>query len=238
MLTALRAAFDFIGTCVTDDGNTFVPAFFAKHNDQKTISMTIAHIPFRTFFLLLLTLVLSSVFHKVHTQSIYPEAHPDAAKGHRFKFATGHAHITKPSEDATSERSTLGALVFHYDYLFGKKWGLGTHNDVIIEQLPVAHVQNGEEHLSIERELPFATRIIGSYKPGKHTSFMFGLGDEINGSGHHFLSTVGIDYGWELSDGWEIGCECTYDFVRRASNNWVLGVGISKTFHFSGHKTH
>lgn len=190
--------------------------------------------------LLLISHCLLSLFlcSKSRAQALPPIPQAHHGSGHKFTVAMGHAHVAKQHGASGAANTTLGALVFHYDYLFGEKWGLGTHNDVIIEEHPVVHQDNGEEYLVKETELPFATKIVGSYKPGKHTLFMFGLGDEINNSGHHFLSTVGIDYGWELRHGWEIGGELTYDFVRHASNNWVLGLGISKTFHLDRHKPH
>ncbi len=183
-------------------------------------------------------LIVSTLCHKGFAQHHLPSDGPNHAGGHKLTIAMGHAHVAKAHGETHEAGSTLGALVFHYDYLFGKKWGLGTHNDVIFEEHPVVQRQNGEEHLVNEMELPFATKIVGSYKPGKHALFMLGLGDEINSSGHHFLSTVGVDYGWELANGWEIGGELTFDFVRHASNNWVLGLGISKTFHMPRHKHH
>lgn len=177
-------------------------------------------------FFLLPTLTLAQATH--HEK--------DNDKGaHKFTLALGHAHIKEGVEEGKNKWLVMGAWALNYDYLLSSKWALGVHNDVIIEDFTVEkHLGDGEQK-EIEREIPIATKLVGSFKPGKHMSYMVGVGEEFGKGEHLFLSTLGVEYGWHLHKGWELGGELSYDIKWNAYDTWILGVGVSKTI-FPHHK--
>jgi len=158
-------------------------------------------------------------------------------KGYKFTLAMGHAHIHEGIEAGEKKWLMMPSWAFNADYVINKHWALGLHNDLILEDFTVEEHLNNEEHTILERSRPFATKIVGTYKPGSHLGVMLGVGDEITKEENLFLSTVGVDYGIHLNGGWEVVGELTYDVKWKSYDTWVLGFGISK-FIGSRHSKH
>lgn len=178
-------------------------------------------------------LLISANFRSVAQESCNSKAAAAAEEeeetgAHKITFSLGHAHVNKGIEDNESKWLVMGAWAFNYDYLFNSKWALGLHNDLIMEDFSVEDRKDGEEKTILERERPLATKLVGSFKPGKHLTMMMGAGDEIAKGNNYFLSTIGLDYGWHLPGGWELGAELSYDIKWHAYDTWILGAGISK----------
>lgn len=150
----------------------------------------------------------------------------------------GHAHIQEGMEKEKKSWLTIAAWALNYDYLFNSTWSIGLHNDVIFEDFTVERHHGDQEEVTLEREKPLATKLVGAYKAGKHLSFMLGIGDEITKSENLFISTAGIEYGWHMNQGWEIGAELGYDLKWHAYDTWILGFGISKVLPAKRHKKH
>jgi hypothetical protein len=157
--------------------------------------------------------------------------HEDATEegGHKFTVALGHAHVKEGIENGKNKWLVMGAWAINYDYLLNSKWSMGLHNDIIIEDFTVERHLGEEEETEIEREIPIATKLVGSFNPGRHTSYIVGVGEEFAKGEHLFLSTVGVEYGVHLAKGWELGAELSYDIKWNAYDTWILGVGVSKT---------
>ena len=165
-------------------------------------------------------------------------SHPeqdDNKGGQKFTVALGHAHIKEGIEEGKNKWLVMGAWALNYDYLLNSKWALGIHNDIIIEDFTVEKHLGNDEEKGIEREVPIASKLVGSFKPGKHMSYILGIGEEFAKRKHFFMSTVGLEYGWHLHNGWELGGELSYDIKWHAYDTWIFGVGVSKTI-FPHHK--
>lgn len=158
-------------------------------------------------------------------------------KGYKLTLALGHAHIHEGIEDGNEKWLMMPSWAFNADYVINKHWAFGLHNDLILEEFTVEERLNNEEHKTLERSRPFATKIVGTYKPGKHLGVMLGVGDEITREENLFLSTVGVDYGLHMKGGWEVAGELTYDVKWKSYDTWILGFGISK-FIGSRHTKH
>lgn len=157
-------------------------------------------------------------------------------KGYKITMALGHAHIHEGIEDGNEKWLMMPSWALNADYVINKHWALGLHNDLILEDFTVEEHLNNEEHTVLERSRPFATKIVGTYKPGSHLGLMLGVGDEITKEENLFLSTVGVDYGIHLHGGWEVVGELTYDVKWKSYDTWVLGFGISKFIGGRHHK--
>src|SRR5690606_11925215 len=125
-------------------------------------------------------------------------------KGYKITLALGHAHIHEGIEDGKEKWLMMPSWAFNADYVINKHWAFGLHNDLILEDFTVEEHLNNERHTVLERSRPFATKVVGTYKPGSHLGLMFGVGDEITKEENLFLSTVGVDYGVHIHGGWEV----------------------------------
>ncbi|PWG80363.1 hypothetical protein [Pararcticibacter amylolyticus] len=193
----------------------------------------------RTALIAVLTLsiaVLSCLrtFAQEHVEGKHEE---DEEKGaHKITLGIGHAHVHEGIEQDEKKWLVMGSWALNYDYLFNSKWSLGLHNDLILEDFTVEKQSGEEENMTLERERPIATKLVASFKPGKHLSFMLGAGDEIAKGENYFLTTAGLEYGLHIPGGWEFGAELSYDVKWKAYDTWILGFGISKVI--PGHRKH
>jgi hypothetical protein len=162
----------------------------------------------------------------------------------------------KESEEAFKPHSTIGVVISHaqvftgkdengknkalamaswgldYNYHLSPKWAFGLHTDIIVESFKVEE-HNGE---TIERSYPIAPALMGIYKPNHHWSLMAGAGGEFAKEENFFLTRLGIEYGAEIRNGWEVFGSLSYDIKWSAYDTWLLGLGISKAF--GGHHKH
>lgn len=146
-------------------------------------------------------------------------------KHHRISLALGHAHI--PSGINIDGKKTWLALPswgFDYDYSLNKKWGIGIHTDLIIENFKVYK----NDGVLIERTKPIASALVVTRKIGSHITFLAGGGAEFAEEGTIPLIRFGIDYGVELAKNWEASASLMSDIKIQSYNSWVLGLGIAK----------
>ncbi|WP_442588256.1 hypothetical protein ACSBL2_19640 [Pedobacter sp. AW31-3R] len=183
-------------------------------------------------------LLLQFAFFTIPLSAQEHTPHKPAAAAHKFTLAMGHAHIHEGIENDEKKWLMMAAWSLNYDYMFNSKWSLGLHNDVIFEDFSVEEHLADQDETILEREKPLATKLVGSFKTGKHVSIMLGIGDEITKSENLFLSTAGIEYGWHIGDSWEIGAELCYDLKWKSYDTWILGFGISKMLPAKRHKKH
>lgn len=155
---------------------------------------------------------------------------------HKVSVSLGHAHVHEGIEGDEKKWLVMGSWGINYDYLINSRWAIGFHNDVILEEFKVEDHHGEDESSILERERPWAAKLVGSFKPFKHLSLLAGAGEEIAKEKNYFISTAGIEYGWHLPGGWELGAEISYDVKWNAYDTWIAGVGISKLIH--GHRPH
>ena len=57
-----------------------------------------------------------------------------------------------------------------------------------------------------------------------------GAGGEFAEEENLTVVRIGIDYGWEIGENWEIAANYMFDFKLDAYNTGVLGVGLARKF--------
>lgn len=137
------------------------------------------------------------------------------------KLSFHFAEIRFPKEASGIKSSYLPAYCINYDYVLNSHWSIGSHNDILLENLE----ENGESN---SHNRPVTTKLIGAYHVTKHLGYSFGFGDEVNGNENVLLTTFGADYAFLVKSTWEIGAEVNYDMKFSHANNWVFGFGITK----------
>jgi hypothetical protein len=177
----------------------------------------------------LLPLLLSCIGLMVQAQE---KTHSEEAfePHHGIALLLSHTHTAQGSEDGKKKWLALPSWAMDYNYFFSKKWGLGLHNDMILETFKVEDHNTNQE--VIERTRPVACVAVVSFKPGKHFSFEFGAGGEFAKEGNYYLNRLGVEYALELPNRWEMISNLLWDLKWQAYNSFSIGVGVSKAFGF------
>jgi hypothetical protein len=147
-------------------------------------------------------------------------------KKHSIALVLGHTQITEGVEDGNKKWISVPSWGIDYNYEINEKWAIGLHNDIIVESFIVEH-NDGTE---IERSSPFASTIVGIFKPCKHFSFVLGAGGEFSKEENLFLIKAGIEYGYRIHENWELVANITNDLKIDAYNSWNIGIGIARKF--------
>lgn len=173
------------------------------------------------FFCLLITVAASS-----QDTAEKKEGEEQNAPHHRITFMMMNAHLPNVVEIGGSDKNFLvPAYGFDYDYWFNGKWGVGLHNDVILQQYTVEKTGGDKE---IVRQFPVSISVVALFKPLKHWVFVTGLGMEFEKNENIGLLDLGIEYGWELPKNWELSLNMKYENKFNAYNSYLFGIGISK----------
>lgn len=148
---------------------------------------------------------------------------------HRIAVIIGHAHVpTGIKENGKKGMLAVPGWGLDYDYRLSAKWAVGLHSDIANQNFAVARQFKDER--TIERTKPVSVTLVGIYKPGKHLSIVFGGGAELAKEGNFAMARLGLEYGWELPEEWELGISLMNDLKIDEYNSWVLGLGVGKFF--------
>lgn len=148
---------------------------------------------------------------------------------HSIGFLISHSYISLGQTDGDRDWLIAPSLALNYNYLFNEKWGLGWHNDLIIEEFIVEDVR--ENSAELERSFPFSTMLVGLYKPSEHWSLLIGGGVEIEENESFGLIRFGAEYGIEISGPkLEVLFAVNYDLLIDAYDSVNFGIGIAKLF--------
>lgn len=153
---------------------------------------------------------------------------------HQLGLAIGHAHVFEGiDEHGKKEMLSMPSWSLDYTYVFHPKWGVGLHTDFIMEKFKV---EKSEGEI-VERSYPVAPALMGIYKPSERWNLMLGMGGEFAKEESYVLTRAAVEYGVAIRNGWEVSGSVSYDFRWSAYDTWNIGIGITKSFHFSKHHT-
>jgi hypothetical protein len=143
---------------------------------------------------------------------------------HRLAVGLGHTHV--PSNELVDGRNKLAfaSWTLDYDFHFNEKWGIGLETDFISESFTIIR-PDGEE---LEREFPFSVTPVALYKPSERWTLAAGVGAEFAPGETLVFTRVGVEYGIEISDRWEIGAHLLWDARWDYYNAWSLALVISR----------
>ena len=113
-----------------------------------------------------------------------------------------------------------------YDYRLNEDWSLGVHTDIIVENFQY----ESPEDIIKKRTSPLALVLSAGRKVGEHLTILVGGGTELAKEENLALVRLGVDYGWEVGEDWEVAVNYMIDFKIDAYNTGVFGVGIARTF--------
>jgi hypothetical protein len=108
--------------------------------------------------------------------------------------------------------------------LVSENWAVGLQNDIILEDFKI---EDAESEI-IERKRPIAMVPAVIYKPGKHFSFIGGVGMEYASGKTLGLTRLGVEYGFHIPNYWEVGVAVVRDNKWRYYNTWGFAFTFSK----------
>lgn len=150
----------------------------------------------------------------------------------RLTLGLGHTHVSQGKVDGETKWLALPSWSFNYDYRITEKWAIGLQGDLVLESFVI---ENNEEEL-IERKYPLAIVPVAIYKPGKHFSFLGGVGAEFS-EGHTLSMTrLGMEYGFHLPNNWEVGVAMVWDGKWNYYNSWGVNFTLSRLWPDKVHK--
>lgn len=173
-------------------------------------------------FLLALALPLASLAQHEETARHISPAHTNGY--FRMAVLIGHTFIPMGTEP---DRLAVPSWGLDLEYWFNHKWGIGLHNDLEIETFLVE--QEGHEEI-LTREYPLVLTLDALYKPWKQLVFLVGPGWEIERNEDFFLVRAGVEYEFELGQGWDLSPAFFYDSRRNAYDTWTIALGVGKSF--------
>ena len=150
---------------------------------------------------------------------------------HALGLIISHTQVSQGVQaNGNKKWLSLPSWGVNYNYKFSKKWAIGLHNDIVVEDFAVEdYLKSGSNNI-LQRSYPIATALMASFKPGNNFSYLFGAGGEFAHTGSFFLMRLGVEYSYHLNRKWELNAMVTNDLKINAYNSWAIGMGISRLF--------
>ena len=177
----------------------------------------------------------SQATHQEHATDHNTEPH----KKHAISGSINHTIIFSAVKNGESKTYiNVPSFGLNYTYAFNKKWGLGLHNDIILEDFLVQG-ESSEDHSTrsssnetvvIERGRPISMAIMGIYKPIRSLGIMAGAGIEFSSHEDYAVIRFGLEAPVHLPNHWEVFGVVTYDIMIDAYTSLTYGIGIVKLF--------
>lgn len=176
------------------------------------------------FIFIAFMLVFASTTMAQHTKEHATENAHGMKGASRLTLGLGHTQVSKGKIDGDTKWLAIASWSFNYDYWISDKWAIGLQNDLLVESFII---EDHEGEL-IERSYPWAVVPVAMYKPGKHFTFIGGVGAEFS-KGHTLMMTrLGMEYGIHLPKNWEVGAALVWDGKWKYYNSWGIAFTVSR----------
>lgn len=153
------------------------------------------------------------------------EHHTQSIRHHKLTAVMAYSFIPNSFDENTDAVLIVPTIGLNYDYWFHSKWGVGLHNDIVLQQFKVEK-HGGHEELI--RENPVAICAMGLYSPLSSWTIMGGYGVELEKHDNIQLVRLGLEYGIHLPKNWELGFALEFDYKFKTYGSLMFGVAFSK----------
>ncbi len=180
------------------------------------------------FILFFLTFPLIAQHNNIEDEAQKQE-HEAFKRHHRVSIMMAFSHIPSvvPGE-AEKQNLAVPTWGFNYDFWFHQKWGIGLHNDLIMQQFKVEEHHDKQE---ITRSYPVAVKAVGLFQPVHDLIFIVGYGKEFEPNEVLDVITAGVEYGVEIRNHWEVNFNLIFDYNIDTYTSWLFGIGFSRNFY-------
>ena len=145
---------------------------------------------------------------------------------HKVSLGLGHTHVPEGELLDRKNKLAFASWTFDYNFYFNTTWAVGLQTDLILESFVIAR-SNQEE---LEREFPFSITPVALFKPAKRWGLIGGVGAEFAPGETLIFTRLGLEYGVEISEKWEIGATFLWDARWDYFNSWGLAIIISRVW--------
>ena len=157
------------------------------------------------------------------------EEHKEEKK-HSIAVLLSHTQVHEAvSHSGDKKWLSVPSFELNYTYEINETWGIGLHTDFVLEEFNVEHISEGEDKI-IERSTPVAPALVGIYNFCNNFSALVGCGGEFAKEESFFLVRLGIEYGYEFHEDWELVSNLTNDLKIDGYNSFSLGIGVARKF--------
>lgn len=144
---------------------------------------------------------------------------------HKVSFVAANSLIKHVNSHNSNSLRLVPVYGLNYDYMFHRKWAVGFHSNIIVQQFKVESHQGHEE---IIRENPIALCGVMIYKPHPKIGVLGGYGFEIESHENMQILRFGVDYGFHLPSDWELAVTVEYDYKIKSYGSLMFGFSFSK----------
>ncbi len=149
---------------------------------------------------------------------------------HAIAVVLSHSSISKGVQNEKTKWQSFPSWGINYNYTINKKWLIGWHNDIIVEDFVVEeHIKSGGNSI-IERSYPVATLAVATYKIKKNFGVLAGVGGEFAHQGNFGMVRLGLETPFHIPNNFEVFANFTYDIKINAYDTWNIGFGFAKLF--------
>lgn len=134
----------------------------------------------------------------------------------------GNTHVPKATAGG-KDVAIIPVWGFDIDYIFHPRWSVTLQGDVKLQSFEVE-----DEGVQLERSYPFASTLVLHYHALRHWSFYAGPGYEFEGHKNLFLLKVGTEYGFEITEDFEIALNLMYENKEGVYDGWTFGIAFNK----------
>jgi hypothetical protein len=146
---------------------------------------------------------------------------------HSVTLVIGSAFMANSFSDNSNDVLVVPAYGLNYDYQINRKWGVGVHTDILLQQFKI---EKHDSHEEVVRENPVSIAAILFYKPHHRWKIIGGYGIEMETHENFQLVRIGVEYSIELPKKWELDFMFENDFKINGYYTMLLGVGFTKKF--------
>lgn len=161
--------------------------------------------------------------HEGETENDQHDDHGE--KHHRITVVMAYSLLNDDLDENSVNIIVVPTVGLNYDYMFHKKWAVGLHTDIVLQQYKVE--KHGEDEVLI-RDNPVALCAVALFKPLPSLSLIAGYGVELEKHENLQLLRFGVEYGFHLPGNWELGFALEYDQKINTYGSLIFGAGFSK----------
>jgi len=157
-----------------------------------------------------------------------PYAYAQESEAEEFKpkirgaIMMANSHVPNATEGG-KQVAIIPAWGFDFDYFFHPRWSVALQGDIKLQSFEIE-----DNDVALERTNPFALAAVIHYHALRHWSFYVGPGVELEGHKNFFLVKAGTEYGFEVTENFEIALNLIYENKEGVYDAWTFGIAFNK----------
>lgn len=140
----------------------------------------------------------------------------------RGAIMMANSHVPTATEGGKTV-TVIPTWGFDVDYFFHPRWSVALQGDIKIQSF---EVEDG--HTSLTRTNPVALAGVIHYHALRHWSFYLGPGYEFESHRNLFMVKAGTEYGFEITENFEIALNLSYENKEEVYDTWTFGIAFNK----------